>query len=221
MSHVVRTQSFQLGDQTYEDIWFTSNEGRGRPSDAVPGYGWEMEVPAVLRILDDIAQGRASAVEARQLVVEAVTYASGCCSLCDEVGLFYEDALHRHRLALEAWSRTHGEYTTESHPYVIGKSGKIHSVGCHLAGKVEKPAHPGATLHQFALAFVQFGGEPPTLDAFFARYADMPASTRATAREVAGYAAGRRRDVRCKACAPSLPAAWTSESSDVQTGVPR
>jgi hypothetical protein len=175
------------------------------------GGGWMIEVPALMRILRAAERGDIGISDATELIMGAVgefSKLSGCCIDCDGAIDDYAAALEAYEKAVAEHEERERLVTPESHPYILSGSAKLHKATCGTDPHLPEIVHPGKSLHDF----VHRG----RADLYGARISTRGHSRRMTADQVAQWLVGRAKVNRCKLCAPALPAAFSSEASDVE-----
>ncbi|HLS00986.1 MAG TPA: hypothetical protein VK054_03265, partial [Beutenbergiaceae bacterium] len=139
----LRTES----GMTVEDVQFSFDVAlskvRKRPFSE--GYRFSVELPAVLDLLDAVADGKQSAADTRKVLLDAVNVLydeAGCyehetpedkldwcvrgggCQTCE----FYRDRFSRYlKTMAERWRRWN---LPEKYPFAVGRSKGIHTVSC-------------------------------------------------------------------------------------------
>ena len=164
----LRTES----GMTVEDVQFSFDVAlskvRKRPFSE--GYRFSVELPAVLDLLDAVADGKQSAADTRKVLLDAVNVLydeAGCyehetpedkldwcvrgggCQTCE----FYRDRFSRYlKTMAERWRRWN---LPEKYPFAVGRSKGIHTVSCTV---VRRRMPSGFTEHD--------PGDPVALRAF-------------------------------------------------------
>ncbi|MGW2583599.1 hypothetical protein ACWCYZ_20090 [Streptomyces virginiae] len=189
------------------------------------GWGYSVELPAVLDLLEHVEQGVVKAGAARALLLEAAEklydpfgcsafedpakvradcQATGGCVLCEERRSWFEELLDHSDVL---WERLQ---QPEAYPFAAGRRG-IHDTTCSVV-KRETPdnyARPVGEAYTQALHLYSHTVLPYDRD-IFESVRSYPSFTAMTAQEARTWIAdhtgpkGGRNYARCQRCAPAL-----------------
>lgn len=159
----------------------------------------------------DLGEGRGRDVDARVArdeLLRATQWDSGCCGECDVAAPHYAEARRLHEDAVQRWKEEQQrQLDPADYPFLPNK-GRIHTLRCVRPPKPAPPEFP-EDLHAFA---VQLDGDGGALDAFFAALdcRSPRGAQQISVAEVVGMIA--RDGVAavtarlCRSCRPALPA---------------
>ncbi|MFD9572655.1 hypothetical protein ACFWBI_22755 [Streptomyces sp. NPDC059982] len=189
------------------------------------GWGYSVELPAVLDLLEHVEQGAVEAGAARSLLLEAAEklygpfgcrafedpakvragcQAAGGCALCEERRSWFEELLDQSDVL---WERLQ---QPEVYPFAAGRRG-IHDTTCSVV-KRETPdnyARPAGEAYTQALHLYSHTVVPYDRD-IFESVRSYPSFTAMTPEEARTWIADRtgpkggRNYARCQRCAPAL-----------------
>ena len=197
-----RRQDAEVREQDWD---WTRESWVPDPAERERGVGWTVDVPDVLRMLDQVRAGRATVDEARDMLLaltQESSKVSGCCVDCDNAADQYAEAVARCERARARFD------DPSTYPYLVSQSA-IHDWDCyHFTGRL--PQGVGASLSDYVHNVLPGGPD-----------SDL---ARLTADEAVAWMDARTgpkgglRWRRCRSCQPALPGAWASESNDVPLG---
>lgn len=168
----------ELAQTRHEDVALNWGGWSSQRRRDVPGFGWDVELPVVVRLLEAIERGRASAAEARDELLAAARACvpnSGCCPRC-------EDRAEGYRRAVAEFEQASRRFADPVRFPFLVNSGTLHRWNCPTVPGAG-PTHPGRTLQQYVHE---------------ARYTWHPGQRRLSDAE----AARLPRDRRCATCRP-------------------
>ncbi|MGW0519123.1 hypothetical protein [Crossiella sp. NPDC003009] len=134
----------ELAESRHEDVALSWGGWSSQRRRDVPGFGWDVELPVVVRLLEAIERGRTSAAEARAELLAAAQACvphSGCCPRC-------EDRAEGYRRALAEFEQARRRFADSvRYPFLVN-SGVLHRWDCATVPGAG-PTHPGRSLQQY------------------------------------------------------------------------
>lgn len=176
------------------------------PREREQGIGWTVDVPDVVRMLDQVRAGRATVDQLRDTLLaltKELSKKSGCCVECDDAVDSYAEAV-----AYQERARARFDDST-TYPYLVSRSA-IHTWDCyHFAGRL--PDSVGSSVSDYVHNILPGGGGERDISRLTADEALAWMNARTGPK-------GGLRWKRCRTCQPALPGAWSSEFNDVPLG---